>query len=148
MIVYRIVKDKHSDTLIPPSTNNRWNSKKHQLLYTSWTRSLACLENIVHKSGEMLSQSFTCMHIEIPDSVKMSEIKLKELPTNWRAIESSHAKIIGDYWAASLESCVLKVPSAIIEEEYNYLINVLHPDFSKIKLKGKTKFVFDSRIKS
>jgi RES domain-containing protein len=148
MIVYRIVKEKHADSLVPPRMNNRWNSEKNLVLYTAWSRSLACLENLVHRSGEALSAKYSCMVIEFPDSMVVDEIPLKLLTPNWKSAEGTECRTYGDTWAMSMSAPVLKVPSALVEEEHNYLFNIQHPEYKKIKLLKKIPFAFDARLKA
>ncbi|MFM9984123.1 MAG: RES family NAD+ phosphorylase [Flavobacteriales bacterium] len=147
MIVYRIARAKHSYKLIPPFMNNRWNSNQYQVLYASWSRSLACLENLVHKSGEMLSDDYCCMHIEIPDDVIIEEITLDSLPLDWKSPQSSACKVLGEAWINQSGSAVLRVPSSLIVEEFNFLINPAHPDFNRISIQAVSSFLFDPRLR-
>ena len=147
MIVYRIARAKYAYKLIPPFMNNRWNSNQYQVLYASWSRSLACLENLVHKSGEMLSDDYCCMHIEIPDDISIEEITLDSLPLDWKSPQSSFCKVLGEAWLNQAETAALRVPSSLIEEEFNFLINPLHPNFNRIKIQDVKSFLFDHRLK-
>lgn len=127
----------------------RWNSKGNFVTYTAGSRALACLENLVHRSGEGLNQAFKVVVIEFPDDLAVESIELEQLPKKWPSYESySETQNIGNKWIAAASSAVLKVPSSIITKEYNYLINPQHADFSKIKILDVEDFVFDSRIKS
>ncbi len=133
--------------MVPPRMKNRWNSERNLILYTAWSRSLACLENIVHRSGEALAANYSCMCIEVPDDISSEEIDMKSMSENWKSAEGTECRMFGDAWAMSLKSAVLKVPSSLIEEEFNYLLNVHHPDFKKIRLIKKIPFVFDARLR-
>jgi RES domain-containing protein len=87
------------------------------------------------------------MTIEIPDSLPISEVTIKQLPDDWfKAGSCQVCKVMGDRWVSSAKTCVMKVPSAIIEGEHNFLINPLHKSFDQIKLKSSVPFRFDSRI--
>ncbi len=126
----------------------RWNGKGYFVLYTTGSRALACLENTVHRSGEGLNQNFKVMVIDIPDRIKMEEIKLRDLPKDWHLFENYYkTQVIGNDWVRKGKTAVLRVPSAIVPLEFNYLLNPNHPDFAKIKLGGNETFVFDPRIK-
>lgn len=146
MIVFRIVHEKWSNNLLASGNEARWNSEGNLVIYTSGSRALACLENFVHRSGETSRQLFKTMVIEIPDYIKMDEISTKQLPGDWHdRMNFSFTRSLGDAWLRSLTSAVLKIPSAIIREENNYLLNPMHKDFKKIKLKGREDFRFDPR---
>lgn len=88
------------------------------------------------------------MVIEIPNSLKTKEIESKELPNNWYKYENyKSCQILGDEWLEHSETCILKVPSAIINMEFNFLINPNHQDFRKIKIITVEKFQFGPRLK-
>jgi len=147
MEVYRIVHLRRSKKLEASGNEARWNSAGNYCIYTSGTRALACLENIVHRSGEGLSEMFRTMVIEIPFSIRMEIFDTKKLPDNWQAAENYFiTQRLGDEWLRRNERAVMKVPSAIIPQEFNYLVNPRHRDFKKIKLKKVELFQFDARI--
>ena len=126
----------------------RWNSNDVKMVYTASSRSLACLENVVHRSQAGLSQLFSVLTINCPETVKIKAIAISALPANWTDYEQmAITQKIGDDWIKDSSSAILKVPSSIIEEEFNYLLNPEHDDFKKIKLLKFAPFVFDSRIK-
>lgn len=121
----------------------RWNSKNKLMIFTSSSRSLAALENIVHRSGEGLSSVFKTMVIEISDKVKAEEIEIKDLPKNWADFKNYNVcQKIGDQWLENNDSAILKVPSAIVKHEFNYLLNPKHKHFSKVKLVAVEEFCF------
>ena len=147
MIVYRITTAQWSKQLQASGNVARWNSRGNFVIYTAGSRSLACLENLVHRSGEMCSKQYKVMLIEIPDSINMEEILLKSLDIDWKNLTNfSYCQSIGTKWLIAGKAAVLKVPSIIIEQEYNYLINAQHADFKKIKLIRDEDFGFDARF--
>jgi len=148
MIVYRIVTPEHAGLLRASGKAARWNSAGNNMIYTTGSVSLACLENVVHRSGEGLSVPFKILHIEIPDDPGIERISATGLPENWTDFTSVHiTRMIGDNWLKSMKSAVLRVPSAIIPQESNYLINPAHRDFTKIRIANTQDFNFDKRIK-
>jgi RES domain-containing protein len=152
MLVYRICQSKYASTLIGPGIEGRWNSQNQKVIYTGGSCALSCLEVAVHKSGASLTAGdFSITTIEIPDKLKIIGIDIKELGeinSEWyKASNHLCTRFLGDEWLKSLESAVLKVPSAIIPNEFNFLLNVNHPDFSQISIKQVIKFVFDPRLK-
>ena len=148
MNVYRITLLKWSNSLQGSGYPGRWNSKGRFVIYTSSSRALASLENIVHRSGEGLNGQFKIMVIDIPESVKIKSLELRKLPRDWYKYSNyKRRQIIGDQWVDDSKFCVLKVPSALINMESNYLINPSHRLFKSIKIKTIEEFVFDPRIK-
>ena len=147
MQVYRITLEKWSGALAASGSAARWNSNGKFVIYTSWARSMACLENIVHKKGRGLIGSFKTMLIEIPEPIAVESIQPDALPKNWQDFSAYQlCQQLGDAWLNNMKSAVLSVPSAIIPAEYNLLLNPQHPDFQQIKLLGSEDFVFDPRI--
>ena len=148
MEVYRIVLGKYANDLRASGRAARWNSNDVQVVYTSASQSLACLENVVHRNSMGLNAFFKVMYLEMPDNLKIDVVDRDQLPYHWKSFEALHfTQRIGDAWASAMSSAVLKVPSSIIATEFNFLLNPLHPDFKRIKLLKSDPFVFDERIK-
>lgn len=127
----------------------RWNRGGQKVIYTAESRSLACLENVVHRSKSGLGGIFKTLVIEIPDDLKIETTDVKTLPEGWNKPGNYlGCQEIGSVWFTSGSSVLLKVPSAMIPQESNYIINTLHPDFQKIRLLDAEEFNFDSRILS
>lgn len=152
MLVYRITQTKYASSLFAPGFAGRWNSEGEGMIYTGGSASLSCLEVLAHKSGAALnSGKFSMAVIEIPDELFIDEISLKELqnlnPDWFKVIHYPITQKLGNQWISEMKSAVLKVPSAIVDREYNYLMNPLHPDFSRIKILDVIPFNFDSRLK-
>ena len=148
MLVYRICLAQFANTLQASGKAARWNANHFKVIYTSSSLSLACLENVVHRSHLGLNQDFRCLTIEIPDDLKILEIHPKQLLSNWMDFSSLPiTQEIGNRWLKELKIPILKVPSSIIIQESNFLINPLHPDFNKITIKANEPFLFDNRIK-
>lgn len=126
---------------------NRWNSKGIEMLYTSESRALAMAEVIVHLSLASLPDDYVMIEIEIPEAVASEVIEPDCLETNWNANPPiSSTQLIGDGFILSKKNCVLKVPSAVVKGDFNYLLNPNHRDIKKIKIIEITDFPFDARI--
>ena len=148
MLVYRISFSKYATSLKASGRAARWNPNETEVIYTSCSRSLACLENVVHRNQYGLSQLFNVMTIEIADSVKRKIINLADLPGDWREFnQMPFTQSVGENWLKENKAAVLQVPSSIVEEDVNYLLNPLHPDFKDIRLLKSEPFIFDKRIK-
>ena len=117
------------------------------MIYTAGSRALACLENIVHRSGEMNGKVYKVMLIEIPFNLEIQEIKKTSMHKDWKSLTNySYCQEKGNQWLREGTTAILKVPSVIIEEEFNYLINPQHSQFKKIKLADVEDFSFDIRF--
>ncbi len=118
------------------------------MIYTASTRALACLENVVHRSAIGLQANFQTMVIEVPDRLSIKVVEKEGLPSDWHLFKNYPlTQSLGDAWISSGETPVLQVPSAIVAEEYNYLLNPGHRDFERVKLIRTEPFEFDPRIK-
>jgi RES domain-containing protein len=150
MQVYRISLAKWTNKLNASGNKARWSKKGSYVIYTASTRALACLENVVHRAGEGLRQLFKVIVIDVPDDILIEEIYLDNLQDGWNKSDDSTYEIcqaIGGNWLERAESAILKVPSSIIQKESNYLLNINHPDFKRIKIIELEDFEFDLRIK-
>jgi len=127
----------------------RWNPNEVEMIYTASSRSLACLENAVHRNQLSLNQIFSIMTIECPDTLKQTVIQTDDLPDNWSDYNKMiNTQVIGATWIKENKTALLQVPSSIIPEEVNYLLNPNHADFKFIKLIKTQPFIFDARIKA
>lgn len=148
MLVYRITLAKYAYRLKASGRAARWNSNDHEMIYTSSSRSLACLENVVHRSQVGLSDHFRVLSIEIPENIAIFSIDVKQLPGQWQTFENMYiTQLLGDQWLEKANYAVLRVPSSIIPTESNYLLNPGHTDFEQIKIINAESFIFDERIK-
>jgi RES domain-containing protein len=152
MHIYRIGQTKYAGDLKGSGFDGRWNSNGQYVIYTGGTLALSCLEKLAHTSGTSLyAGNFSVTMYRLPDKIKTKEIKLAELVkknADWtRVINYPYTQAIGDKWLTERETAVLKVPSAIIDLEYNYLLNPAHPDFKQIRIAAIKPFRFDSRLK-
>lgn len=154
MQTYRITQTRYAHSLVASGVEARWNSKGMLVIYTAGSIALACLENLVHRTGASLQAGdFSIATVNIPDTIiQIDEITIDELSKadkGWAsATNYPLTQKMGDEWLNSLKSAVLKVPSAIIPNEFNYLLNATHPNFKKIELISVNKFAFDPRLKT
>lgn len=146
--VFRITLEQYAGALVASGLPARWNGREVRMIYTASSRALACLENVVHRSGIGLQQHFRTMVIMIPDGLPLKVVRPEDLPEDWFGFEQyPYTQSIGNAWIRSGETAVLQVPSAIIAEECNYLLNPAHPQFGEVRLLRAEPFVFDPRIK-
>lgn len=147
MILYRFTNKNYGADISGEGARlqgGRWNSKGFPVIYTSTTISLSLLELIIHSTSYEEIQSNFLMKINIPDSFAASLTHLSLKP-DWKD-DPDYSRYIGNSFLKSKKSLLMKVPSAIIPEEYNVLINPLHADSRKIKIITSSLFQFDNRL--
>jgi RES domain-containing protein len=147
LTVYNLRKEKYANALIAPGIPNRWNKEKEYVIYTGSSRALSVLELVVHRASISLESSYKLLAIKIDVSENDIET-VKLLPENWHSLDYyTTLQNIGSEWYQSRQKLLLKVPSAIINKEYNYLINTSHPDFmTKVQIQEKEDFSWDKRL--
>jgi RES domain-containing protein len=153
MHTYRIGQTKYARDRIGSGVDGRWNLWGQYVIYTGGSLALSCLEKLAHTTGTSLyAGDFSVTIFALPESIKIKEITINELlkrHSDWnKVINYPITQNIGSTWLQNHETAVLKVPSAIIDMEYNYLLNPAHADFEKIKIKAVNKFTFDIRLKA
>lgn len=149
--VWRICQEKWAETAFDGQGakiyGGRWNSIGIAVVYTSSSLALAALESLVHLGVKKIPKNYVAICADIPENFTVEKIEPEKLPQNWRR-DPAPPKLtsIGDRWVSSSKSAILKVPSAVIDEEWNYLLNPKHPNFARIQI-GKAKpFQFDGRL--
>lgn len=150
MELFRLSRAKYGKVLSgkgASSAGARWNSAGTEVIYTAESRSLAMAEVAVHFGMGTMPLDYMMMTLEVPNTATVVEIYTKELPPDWnRWPPLLETRQIGDEFIRSNKVCLLKVPSAVTQGDFNYLINPSHPEFSGIKIVGYEKFPFDKRL--
>ncbi len=150
MIVYRLSKKIYAHDLSgkgAEKAGGRWNSKGIAVVYTSSSRALCVTEIAVHTPLGILPLDYYLVTIEIPDSVNIYELSARNLPKDWKLIpHSGSTQKLGDLFIKESKFLVMKVPSAVVQGDFNYLINPRHEDFSGIRILQTEKFTFDDRL--
>jgi RES domain-containing protein len=125
----------------------RWNSEGVSIVYTSTTLALAALEYLAHVDPEDVPDDLVGMQIQIPEGVLEQRVHTSDHPVDWNEVPEHPACVrIGDRWVASASTPILRVPSAIVPEEENVLINPNHPDSGRIAVVHIRGFGFDPRL--
>jgi RES domain-containing protein len=149
MKVFRLSRKKYAKSLNGKGAalfGNRWNSKGVEMIYTADSRALAMAEVAVHISIARLPKDYMMLEIEIPKSVSVCDLK-KKPKKGWNENPpSSISQELGDDFIRDGTCCVIKVPSAVVKGDFNYLINPYHLDFKKIKIVSTASFPFDTRM--
>jgi RES domain-containing protein len=126
----------------------RWNAVGTAIVYTSESRALAYLESIVHFNAADLPLDRYLIRIDVPDGVWSAAKKADPAAlAGWDALPAGRTSIdFGTRWAHARSSALLIVPSVIVNEETNVLINPVHPDAGRLIATKIRKAVFDTRI--
>ncbi len=116
------------------------------MIYTASSLALSALEILANRTNE-LPDDYVAVSVEIPDDLTIITLSEAELPTNWwtnpHQVETRN---LGNAWALDLKSAVLKVPSAVIRWEPNYILNPAHSEFDRIRFGEPEAFVWDDRL--
>jgi RES domain-containing protein len=148
---YRISKKAFAATLWSGigarDFGGRWNSKGIPVVYTSESRALAAMEQLVHLIKPRVLRGYVVASITFDDA-HVQRVDPRGLPADWdNPVASTALKAFGDNWATALRYPVLAVPSAVIRGEWNYLFNPSHPTFAGYVKSRPVPFVYDPRLR-
>src|SRR6266545_310148 len=146
---WRLTKTKHLSTAWDgegaKKAGGRWNSLGVAVIYTSGSLSLALVEILVHLTSEILPV-YSALRVEFDESLVTTAPAA--LPANWRdSPPPLETQAIGDRWVADLTSVVLQVPSVVVPDEFNYVLNPSHPHFRHVTIGPPSSFPFDPRLR-
>jgi RES domain-containing protein len=131
------------------ATGGRWNTAGAAVVYTSQTRALACLETVVHLNAGGLPLNRYLVEVTIPDGLWASAqmASAASLPVGWDAEPAGRTSIeFGTNWIRTGAAALLVVPSVIVPEELNVLINPLHSDSARIIAAKVRRWLYDPRL--
>jgi RES domain-containing protein len=148
-IVWRITTARRARTAFSGEGarlyGGRWNPKGVPLVYCAESRALAMLEMLVQ--DEPLRARYVAIPATLPDGMAIERVDRAKLPSDWRALRrAADLRTIGAAWAASKRTAVLAVPSAVLPEETNYLLNPLHTEFKRVRMGKPSTLVTDVRL--
>jgi RES domain-containing protein len=125
----------------------RWHTPRRLACYASDSLALASLEVLVHCEPDLFPNDLVAIEINVPDSVLVEELSVGKLPRAWRRYPApASVQRLGNAWLDRGAACVLRVPSALVPSESNFLINPAHPDIRKLRVIRKASFQFDPRL--
>lgn len=149
MIVWRLCREEYADLsgIGASFYGGRWNSPGRPVIYTASNLALAFVEIIPGLRKGVFPKGFVSLNIHIENSVSKKEINLSDFPheegekkvNSWFTEE-------GDKWIDEKKELLLIVPSVIIPEEKNILINPHHPELLSVKIKEIKPFTVDPRF--
>lgn len=125
----------------------RWNSKGTEVVYLANSRALAFAEVAVHLNLSNLPAGFSMLTVFVPTDVLVADLNVTDLDDDWNVFpENFSTQRIGDAFVDKMQFCILKVPSAVVKGDFNFVVNTKHADFKKIKITNQDDFPIDSRI--
>jgi RES domain-containing protein len=150
MIVFRLLNLNYGSGLSGKGAwiaGGRWNSPGISMIYTSESRALCTAEVSVNLPLGNIPTGFEMISILIPDDIILTGIGEEDLPIRWKVFPlATLTQKIGDQFIIQGKYLVLKVPSAVVPGDFNYLINPRHPDFHRIEIIKKEPYEFDERF--
>jgi RES domain-containing protein len=154
MIGWRISKRRYANPPIaafdgegPKRRGGRRTPPGRRAAYASSSLALASLEYFVNLNPEDAPADLVSIRVEIPDDVILERVDLVSLPENWRATPFPlELQAVGERWLISASSVFLLVPSALVPDELNLLINPSHSDFKDLRFSEAMEFRFDPRM--
>lgn len=151
ILVYRVLRGKYARSPFDGEGaylyGGRWSSPGIRLSYASEHQSLALLEYFVHLDKDDPPQDLVLAVAEVPGDVGTERVEIGQLPPDWRrpAAPPELARF-GNEFVERAEACVLMVPSALSPNEHNCLINPVHPDFRRIRMRDLEPLSYDPRM--
>lgn len=129
--------------------SGRWHTPRRLVIYASESLALASLEILVHCDIDLVPTDLIAIEINIPATVNLAKFSPSALPRIWRRHPGPPSlQRLGNAWLDGATTCVLRVPSAIIPTESNFLLNPSHPDIRKIRVVRRSDFRLDRRLVS
>lgn len=117
------------------------------MVYTADSLALAALETFVHLDPELLPADYVASAADLPGQLRLTRILLADLPVDWRRYPAPDVlRRIGSDWLRAGKTAVLAVPSVVVPQEENYLLNPEHKDFIRIVRHVAVPFQFDPRL--
>ncbi len=149
--VYRIAKKAYIQDLSGEGARlygGRWNKKGVVMLYTASNRSLATVEYLVNLPMALIPNDIAIIELILPSRLKIQTIQAKDLPKGWQSYPASYQlQEIGNRWISENKTLLLKVPSSVVQGEYNILINPNHVLFNKITISKIETLIIDKRLR-
>jgi RES domain-containing protein len=125
----------------------RWHTQGRAVVYLAESPAGALVEVLVHLELDPahLPKSYRLLKTQAPDDLAMQTIARADLPSGWINNETA-TRTVGDEWLGSGTSALLRVPSVIVPETYNVLLNPEHADAAKVKVLWQPEYPWDARL--
>jgi RES domain-containing protein len=124
----------------------RWHTLGQRVVYFGGSAAIVVLERLAHIDPDLLPNDLRLARFEFSEPVLQTKVdEFGALSAHWTQDED-HTRLIGSRWRQHGYSCLLAVPSAILPEECNFVLNPEHPDAKRLRLVRERRFAFDSRL--
>ncbi len=124
----------------------RWHERGMPVVYLAESPAGALLEACVHTGANDVPPNYTLLGVEADARVSLEHLDVSILPADWiKCLEVTRE--MGAVWLRERRSCLLRIPSALVPATFNVMLNSLHSDASRLRIKSVAKYPFDPRIK-
>jgi RES domain-containing protein len=147
--VWRIARAAHAafDGEGARRYGSRWTPRGLPAVFTSATLSLAALERFVNTDPDLEPVDLVAIAVDIETNIAIETITVGALPPDWRTYPAPLGlAVIGERWLGEARSAILSVPSVVIPNERNFVLNPAHADFSRLTIHPSEPFSFDPRM--
>lgn len=147
MKLWRISNYADLEGLGGVKTPGRWHNKGIPIVYLSESPALAMLETLVHfeLAPDEVPNGFQLLEVEYTSRQGIRRLSVKDLPDNWQG-DQEYTRAVGDEWLSSMSSILLKVPSVIVPNSFNYLFNPRHELKKHAEIVNTTRHPYDDRL--
>ncbi|MFN2323406.1 MAG: RES family NAD+ phosphorylase [Trueperaceae bacterium] len=152
MRVWRLVRPAFADAAAAFSGEGarrfggRWNSVGRAVVCTSEHLSLAALETLAHADRQRFARDLVAFEVHLPSDL-IAVLEDADVPANWRARpDAPAARAVGDAWLAAGSHVALSVPSVLVPQERNLLLDPAHPRFTEVRIGAPVAFRFYDRL--
>ena len=146
--LWRLYRTRHGpglDGIGGMFADGRWHTLGERVVYFGGSAAIVVLERLAHTDPDLLPNDLRLALFEFSETVLETKVEeFATLPPNWNRDENA-ARLIGGRWRQQGSSCLLKVPSAILPEEPNFVLNPEHPEAKRLRLVRERRFTFDPR---
>ena len=147
MFLWRISNHRALDGRGGLETSARWHTQGRPIVYLAETVAGALLEVLIHLelSPVHLPKSYRLLKVEVPEDVSIEALSSSDLGETWTDDETL-TRTVGDQWLTSKRSALLRVPSAIVPESFNVLLNSAHEEARRLKIISHREYPWDLRL--
>lgn len=147
--LWRLYRTRHGpglDGIGGLFADGRWHTQGERVVYFGGSAAIVVLERLAHTDPDLLPRDLRLARFEFSEPVLETNVEeFATLPANWRQDENvTHH--IGGRWRQQGSSCLLAVPSTILPEEVNFVLNPEHSDAKRLRLARDRRFTFDPRL--
>ena len=147
MLLWRISNHTTLDGRGGLTASARWHTEGRPIVYLAESPAGALVEALVHLELDLarLPKSYRLLKAQAPDDLSIKLIAEADLPRNWIADQIA-TRTVGDEWLASKSTALLRVPSAIVPETFNVLLNPEHVDATRVQILWHAEYPWDARL--